>query len=144
MPGLLTIGFFTGAAFSLVFSAVVLRLGVMIDRFPLENEGKRDMSMWSPAAFTRISVIVYWPLYIFGGWMAFQPGRFMLIGGLVLLFAVFFFLLTAMMFSIGVYNLMLSKNRDAGMPSIMESLVEWFRNACTGRLRPSVRASGKL
>jgi hypothetical protein len=117
MEEIMIIGLAMGAVMSLMASAVLLRLGVMIDRFPVAGEKERDLSLWSPVQFTRISVLTYWPLYIIGGYMVFQPERLMWIGGITLLFGLVLFLITAVLFSAAVYNLMRSGNKDSGMPS---------------------------
>ena len=111
------IGLAIGAVMSLMISAVLLRLGVMIDRFPMAGEEERDLSLWSPVQFTRISVLTYWPLYMIGGYMVFQPERLMWIGGITLLFGLVLFLITAVLFSAAVYNLMRSGKKDSGIPS---------------------------
>ena len=144
MEELLIIGIVIGAVVSLMLTAVLLRLGVMIDRFPVENE-EREKSLWSPVEFTRISVLVYWPLYIVGGYMVFQPAKLLLIGGITLLFGLLLFLFTAMVFSVAVYNLMRSNNRESGMPAPVAGLFGGSRKALPGGLFPSLkmRTSGK-
>ncbi|NYT16918.1 MAG: hypothetical protein GKC06_02795 [Methanomicrobiales archaeon] len=145
MEELFIIGIIIGAVVSLMLTAVLLRLGVMIDRFPVSNEGERDRSLWSPVEFTRISVIFYWPLYIIGGYMVFQPVRIMLIGGITLLFGLFLFLVTAMLFSAAVYNLLRSKNRESGMPAPVPGLMGTSTRIPSLKLLPSLkmRTSGK-
>lgn len=145
MQELLIIGFCIGVVASLMLTAVFLRMGVMIDRFPLENERERDISMWSPVAFTRLSVLGYWPLFIVGGYMMFQPERLLFIGGITLLFGLVLFLFTALVFSVAVYNLMRSKNREVGMPAPFAGLVGG-PGASSGGLLPSLkmRTNGKF
>lgn len=144
MEELLVIGLVMGAVVSLMLTAVLLRLGVMIDRFPVENE-EREKSLWSPIEFTRLSVLLYWPLYITGGYMMFQPTKLLLIGGITLLFGLLLFLFTALVFSVAVYNLMRSNNRESGMPAPMAGLMGGSRRAPGGRLFPSLkmRTNGK-
>lgn len=122
MQELLIFGLAIGTVMSLIISAVLLRLGVMIDRFPVAGEEERELSLWSPVQFTRISVLTYWPLYIVGGYMVFQPERLMWIGGITLLFGLVLFLFTAVLFSAAVYNLMRSGNKESGMPSPVAGL----------------------
>jgi hypothetical protein len=122
MEELFIFGLAIGAVLSLIISAVLLRLGVMIDRFPIAGEEERELSLWSPVQFTRISVLTYWPLYIVGGYMVFQPERLMWIGGITLLFGLVLFLITAVLFSAAVYNLMRSGNKESGMPSPVAGL----------------------
>jgi hypothetical protein len=145
MEELLIIGIIIGAVVSLMLTAVLLRLGVMIDRFPMSNDGEREKSLWSPVEFTRISVIFYWPLYIIGGYMVFQPVRIMLIGGITLLFGLLLFLVTAMLFSAAVYNLIRSKNRESGMPAPVPGLMGTSTHIPSLKLLPSLkmRTSGK-
>jgi hypothetical protein len=145
MEELLIIGIIIGAVVSLMLTAVLLRLGVMIDRFPMSNDGEREKSLWSPVEFTRISVILYWPLYIIGGYMVFQPVRIMLIGGITLVFGLFLFLVTAMLFSAAVYKLIRSKNRESGMPAPVPGLMGTSTGIHSLKLVPSLkmRTSGK-
>ena len=142
---LLIIGIVIGAFVSLMLTAVLLRLGVMIDRFPIENEEEREKSLWSPVEFTRISVLVYWPLYIVGMYMVFQPEKLLWIGGTVLLFGLLLFLFTAMVFSGAVYNLMRSNNQESGMRSPMAGLMAGSKKAPANGLFSSLkmRTSGK-
>ena len=145
MEELLIIGIIIGGVASLMLTAVLLRLGVMIDRFPMSTDGEREKSLWSPVEFTRISVIFYWPLYIVGGYMIFQPAKIMLIGGITLLFGLLLFLFTAMVFSVAVYNLMRSNNKEGGMPAPLAGLMGTSTGTPSLRLLPSLkmRASGK-
>jgi hypothetical protein len=145
MEELLIIGIIIGAVVSLMLTAVLLRLGVMIDRFPMSNDGEREKSLWSPVEFTRISVILYWPLYIIGGYMAFQPVRIMLIGGITLLFGLLLFLVTAMLFSAAVYKLIRSKNPESGVPAPMPGPMGKSSGIPSLKLLPSLkmRTSGK-
>jgi len=145
MEELLIIGIILGAVVSLMLTAVLLRLGVMIDRFPMSNDEEREKSLWSPVEFTRISVIFYWPLYIIGGYMVFQPVRIMLIGGITLLFGLLLFLVTAMLFSAAVYNLIRSNNKKSGMPAPLPGLMGTSTGMPSLKLLPSLkmRTSGK-
>ncbi len=145
MEELFIIGLIMGAVVSLMLTAVLLRLGVMIDRFPVNNEGERDRSLWSPIEFTRLSILFYWPLYFVGGYMVFQPSRLLLIGGITLIFGLVLFLFTALVFSVAVYNLMRSSNRESGMPAPMAGLMGGFKKAPSGGLFPSLklRTNGK-
>lgn len=145
MEELLIIGVVIGAVVSLMLTAVVLRLGVMIDRFPVEYDEEREKSLWSPVEFTRLSVLFYWPLYIVGGYMVFQPEKLLWIGGIALLFGLLLFLFTAMVFSGAVYNLMRSNNRESGVPSPVAGMMAGSGKALPGGLFPSLkmRTSGK-
>jgi hypothetical protein len=138
-------GLAIGAVLSLMISAVLLRLGVMIDRFPVAGEKEREPSLWSPVQFTRISVLSYWPLYIIGGYMVFQPERLIWIGGITLLFGLVLFLFTAVLFSAAVYNLMRSGNRESGMPSPVAGLAGGIPRFPFAKLFPGtkLRTDGK-
>jgi hypothetical protein len=95
--------------------------------------------------FTRISVLTYWPLYIIGGYMMFQPERLMWIGGITLLFGLALFLITAVLFSAAVYNLMRSGNKDSGMPSPVAGLTAGMPSFSFAKIIPGtkLRTNGK-
>jgi hypothetical protein len=112
MQELFIFGVAISGIFCLLLSAMLLRLGDMIDRFPVSDEEPRDRSLWSPREFTRISVVMFWPLFIIGGYMALQPSRLMIVGGIALLVGMILFLLTAVIFSVFVLNLMKKKNSE--------------------------------
>jgi hypothetical protein len=97
--------------FCLLLSAMLLRLGLMIDRFPVSEEEPRDRSLWSPREFTRISVLIFWPLFIIGGSMMLYPSRVVMVVGISTLVGMILFLVTAVIFSVSVLNLM-KKKRD--------------------------------
>ncbi|MCQ8894183.1 MAG: hypothetical protein NQU46_06085 [Methanolinea sp.] len=59
MHEILLFGVVIGAIFSIFASAILIHLGTLIDRFPLEDEGERERTLWSPREFTRFAVIVY-------------------------------------------------------------------------------------
>jgi len=124
MEELFIFGLAIGGVMSLMMTAVLLRLGDMIDRFPMSGDESREKSLWSPREFTRISVLFYWPLFAIGGYMLSQPVKMVFIGGIALLFGIILFLLTAVIFSIAVYNLMRSKNSGSPTPSPMAGLVQ--------------------
>lgn len=109
MQELILIGLVFGTAICLLLSVLLLRVGVIIDRFPAGEEEKRDRSRWSPVEFTRISVIVFWPLFILGGWMALQQSRLLMVGGIAILVGLSLFLSTAVLFSMAVIKQMSSK-----------------------------------
>lgn len=117
MQELLLIGLVFGAAICLLLSVLLLRLGVIIDRFPAGEEEKRDRSRWSPVEFTRISVIVFWPFFILGGWMALQQSRLLMVGGIAILVGLALFLSTAVLFSLAVIKQMSSKRSGNGTSS---------------------------
>lgn len=101
-------GVIIGGIFSVIGSAVLVHLGELIDRFPVEGEGERERSMWSPREFTRYAVLFYWPLYIVGAAMLIPGTRVLTVGGIAMIFGLLLFMLTALVFSIATYNLMQS------------------------------------
>ena len=56
--------------------------------------------------FTRISVLVFWPLFIIGSFMVVLQSRFMLVGGIALITGLILYLGTAVVFSAAVFNTM--------------------------------------
>jgi hypothetical protein len=113
MQELFIFGVAISGIFCLLLSAMLLRLGLMIDRFPVSDEEPRDRSLWSPREFTRISVMTFWPVFIIGGYMAVQPSRLTMIGGIAILVGMVLFLLTAVIFSVSVLNLMKRKSGES-------------------------------
>ena len=117
MQEFLVIGLAGVAVACMVLSIILIRFGEIIDRFPGGEEVERDRSRWSPLEFTRISVIVFWLLFIPGVWMALQQSRILMVGGIALLVGLVLFLLTAVIFSISVLKMMGSKaNRNGISP----------------------------
>ncbi len=118
MSEIVILGLAIGVVFSLFSSLVLLRMGFIIDRFPTDYEDARERSIYSPVAFTRLSVILFWILFGTGGYMVMQGTRIMLIAGITTLFGICLYLITAVIFSIAVYNLMRSRSQDgSGTPS---------------------------
>ncbi|MGA9085900.1 MAG: hypothetical protein WB284_04200, partial [Methanoregula sp.] len=56
----------------------------------------------SPIESTRISVIVFWVLFLFGTWAVLQEDRLLLIVGITTIFAICLFMFTAIAFSFAV------------------------------------------
>jgi hypothetical protein len=108
MNEILIFGVILGGIFSAIGSAILIRMGEMIDRFPVEGEGERERSMWSPREFTRYAVLLYWPLYIVGAAMLVPGTRILTVGGIAMIFGLVLFMLTALVFSVATYNLMKS------------------------------------
>jgi uncharacterized membrane protein YgcG len=106
MQELFIFGVAISGIFSLLLSAMLLRLGLMIDRFPVGDEEPRDRSLWSPREFTRISVMIFWPLFIVGGYMMLSPSRVVMVVGITTLVGMVLFLVTAVVFSVSVLNIM--------------------------------------
>ncbi|MFZ1128444.1 hypothetical protein [Methanoregula sp.] len=88
--------------FSVPCSGALLFLGNLIDRYPTEYEEKRTRSLSSPIESTRISVIVFWVLFLFGTWAVLQEDRLLLIVGITTIFAICLFMFTAIAFSFAV------------------------------------------
>jgi len=92
--------------FAVGCSIALIALGKMIDRFPTGDESMRERSLASPIESTRIAVIIFWVLFIIGGWAILQETRFGLILGITTLFAVCLFMFTALAFSFAVLSTM--------------------------------------
>ena len=92
--------------FAVGCSIALLALGKMIDQFPTGDESKRTRSIASPIETTRISVVIFWALFIVGTWAIVQESRFLMIAGITTFFAICLFMLTALIFSFAVLNTM--------------------------------------
>jgi len=145
MEELLIVGLVFGAFLGLVLSFALITFGKLIDRYPDKGAEKRAISFWSPAMFTRISVLVFWPLFIIGSFMVFLQSRFMLVGGIALITGLILFLGTAVVFSAAVFNMMATgiKGSDASNPiqGLMRRIIP------SSSIRPGVgsrfRSTGK-
>jgi hypothetical protein len=149
MQEFLIIGLAGGAVVCVILSVILLRYGVIIDRFPAGEETDRDRSRWSPREFTRISVTVSWLLFIPGAWMALQPSKLLMVGGIALLVGVAIFLITAVIFSMSVLKLMSSgadSNRSSSSKALKSgakrsrSWFSWLRFTKQGK-KPPFRSS---
>jgi hypothetical protein len=109
---LLLLGFL--GVFGIGCSIALLALGQLIDHFPTGDESKRTRSIASPVETTKISVVLFWVLFIIGGWALVQESRIVMIAGITTLCAVSLFLLTAVIFSFAVLNTM--RGRRHGIP----------------------------
>jgi hypothetical protein len=109
---LLLLGFL--GVFGIGCSIALLALGQLIDHFPTGDESKRTRSIASPVETTKISVVLFWVLFIIGGWALVQESRIVMIAGITTLCAISLFLLTAVIFSFAVLNTM--RGRRNGMP----------------------------
>ena len=120
---LLLLGFL--GVFAVGCSIALLALGKMIDQFPAGDESKRTRSIASPIETTKISIGLFWALFILGGWALLQENRIVMIAGITTLFAICLFLFTALVFSFAVLNTMRAKRKGiktpAGMPVIQIS-----------------------
>jgi len=90
--------------FSVPCSGALLFLGNLIDKYPTEYEEKRVRSLASPVAFTRLSVIVFWALFVCGAWAVTQGSRLFVIAGITTIFAICLFMFTALIFSFAVFS----------------------------------------
>jgi len=95
--------------FAVGCSIALLALGRMIDHFPTGDESNRTRSITSPIETTRLSVALFWGLFIVGTWAVFQESRIMLIAGITTFFAICLFMLTALIFSFAVLKTMRGK-----------------------------------
>jgi glucan phosphoethanolaminetransferase (alkaline phosphatase superfamily) len=97
-------------------SIALLALGTMIDQFPMGNESKRERSLASPVETTKLSVALFWGLFIAGSIAVLQENRFIMIGGVTVLFAITLFMFTALIFSFAVLNTMRGKKKGIPVP----------------------------
>jgi Na+-transporting methylmalonyl-CoA/oxaloacetate decarboxylase gamma subunit len=111
---LLLLGF-TGV-FAVGSSIALLAFGRMIDQFDTGDEAKRTRSIASPVETTKISVALFWVLFIIGGWALLQESRVVMIVGITILFAICLFMLTAVIFSFAVLNTMRGRAKGKKMP----------------------------
>jgi hypothetical protein len=95
-------------------SIALLALGRMIDQFPSGDEAKRTRSITSPVETTKLSVALFWILFVIGGWTVMQESRIVMIAGITTLFAISLFMITALIFSFAVLNTM--RGRKSGIP----------------------------
>jgi hypothetical protein len=113
MEPLLLLGLVFCAFLGLVLSKTLLVYGKSIDQYPTSEEETREISLWSPRMFTRMSVLAFWPLFIIGGILVFQQSRFMLVGGIALITGLLLYLVTAVVFSAAVFRTMASAGRES-------------------------------
>ena len=96
--------------FAIACSVALITLGKMIDGYPQNSEEPRQRSLSSPKESTMIAVILFWAMFIPGGWAVLQETRFALIVGITTIFAICLFMLTALVFSFAVLSTM--KHRE--------------------------------
>lgn len=104
--------------FAIGCTIALLSLGKIIDGFPVGDESKRERSLASPVESTRISVILFWALFIIGIWALFLETRFGLILGITTLAAACLFMFTALVFSFAVLSTMRRKKELREIPVI--------------------------
>lgn len=123
--------------FALACSIALIALGKMIDRFPQTGEDTRERSLASPKESTMIAVIVFWALFIPGGWAVLQETRFSLIVGITTLFAICLFLLTALVFSFAVLSTM--KQREKSLRKMVPYMGDIPGNPGTTKAAPGLQ-----
>jgi len=111
---LLLLGFL--GVFAVGCSIALLALGKMIDQFPMGDESKRNRSIASPIETTKLSIALFWLLFVIGGWAVLQESRLVMIAGITTLFAICLFLFTALVFSFAVLNTMRGRRKEIKMP----------------------------
>jgi hypothetical protein len=104
--------------FAVGCSIALLALGRMIDQYPAGDESKRSRSISSPIETTKISVVLFWVLFIVGVFALFQDTRFMLILGITTLFAICLFMFTALAFSFAVLSTMRGRSQGIKIPVV--------------------------
>lgn len=104
--------------FAIGCSIALLALGKMIDRFPTDDEDKRERSLASPIESTKIAVLIFWIVFVIGIWALLQETRFGMILGITAIFAVCLFMFTALGFSFAVLSTMRSRSRQVERPFI--------------------------
>jgi len=119
MEGLLMLGLAIAVLLSLGLSKILLTYGKSIDKYPVSGQEKGENSLWSPMKFTQISVIVFWPFFIFGSFMVFQESRFIFVGGIALITGLILYLGTAVVFSIAVFNAMSSAGKERNRSNLV-------------------------
>lgn len=104
--------------FAVGCSIALLALGRMIDQYPTGDESKRTRSIASPIETTKISVVLFWALFIVGIFALLQGTRFMLIIGITTLFAICLFMFTALAFSFAVLSTLRGRSQGIRMPEL--------------------------
>ncbi len=107
--------------FAVGCSIALIALGRMIDQFPMGDESKRTRSIASPVETTRLSVVLFWALFIVGTWAVFQESRIIIIAGITTFFAICLFILTALLFSFAVLKTMRGKKLGIENPVLQLS-----------------------
>jgi hypothetical protein len=111
---LLLLGFL--GIFAVGCSIALLALGKMIDQFPAGDESKRTRSIASPIETTKVSIALFWVLFIMGGWALLQENRVVMVAGITTLIAICLFLFTALFFSFAVLNTMRGRRKGIKIP----------------------------
>jgi hypothetical protein len=104
--------------FAIACSVALIALGKMIDQYPHTGDNERERSLSSPKESTMIVVILFWALFIPGGWAVLQDGKIVLIVGITTLFAICLFMFTALVFSFAVLSTIRQREKPSGNPNI--------------------------
>lgn len=99
--------------FSITAGVGLLRLGVIIDVFPVPEEKQRTRSLSSPKTATCIMTGLCWILYIIGTALILHSGRLFFVGGITVLFSESLFLMTGLILSFAVIHSMRAKAKRA-------------------------------
>jgi len=150
------LGCVVAAFFCITSSAALLRLGKIIDEFPVHGEEKRTQSLSSPVQSIRLSIGIAGVLFLVGTGLILQEGRIAFITGTVTLVATVLFLFTALAFSFAVIHTLKHKtakmSEAADMADLEAALIRVARttgispqellNRQQQRIRGVVTASG--
>jgi len=139
--------------FAIGCSIALLALGKMIDRFPTDDEEKRERSLASPIESTKIAVLIFWIVFIIGIWALLQETRFGLILGITAIFAVCLFMFTALGFSFAVLSTMRSQRSRMEKPVLQVGTTDeivtiskpaYEKPAIVSRKRPNSFLTGMM
>ncbi len=92
--------------FSIACSIALIALGRIIDKYPMGEEIVREKSIASPEETTKLSVILFWVLFVMGAWAVMQDSTISIVAGVTTLFAICMFMMTALLFSFAVLSTM--------------------------------------
>ena len=92
----------------------LVALGKIVDRYPAESDENRERNLSSPAAATKLMVIIVWLLYIGGAWGALQGSRLGFIFGIAAIAAACLFVFTGLLFSFIVLSMMRRGGKTSG------------------------------
>jgi multisubunit Na+/H+ antiporter MnhC subunit len=102
--------------FSIACSIALISLGTIIDHYPLGDESNRKRSLSSPIESTRITVGIYWLLFVIGGYAVLQDSTYALIIGITTLFSGVLFMFTALILSFAVLHAMRKRKTPMKTP----------------------------
>lgn len=97
-------------------SIALLALGKMIEEFPGGNEPRRTRGIASPVETTKIVTALYWIFFVLGGFAALQENVYVMVAGITTIAAICLFMITALGFSLAVYQTMRGRAMRAGKP----------------------------